>query len=132
MTNRITYLIIAGVIVFVLLLGGIFIFALMGRETADKKADDILGLNSKEIALSEVQKNNTASSCWTIVGGNVYDATSLIAKNKPIEQTLATACGADGTKVYTILKYEKQNLTNQQISELFNQLQTSRIGIIAP
>lgn len=132
MTNRITYLIIAGVIIFVLLLGGIFIYALLGRESADKKADNILGINSKEIALADIQKNNSSSSCWTIIGGNVYDATSVITKNKDLEKTLALACGGDGSKVYTVLKYEKQDLTKQQITELFNQLQSSRIGILAP
>lgn len=129
--DRITKYIIFGSIVLIILTAiGLVVLVLGNRKQIDP--DDVLGQNAKEIALSDVQKNNSVKSCWTIVGGNVYDATGVIAANNDLQATLVKACGGDGTDYYTIKKFSKQELTNEQINKLFNQLQQKRVGIIAP
>ena len=53
------------------------------------------------ISVAEVQKHNTATDCWSVVNGNVYDLTSYISKHKGGSGVLTAICGKDGTKAFT-------------------------------
>lgn len=50
--------------------------------------------------LAEVAVHADASSCWTAVGGKVYDLTSFIAKHPGGAENILRICGIDGTAAF--------------------------------
>lgn len=51
--------------------------------------------------LAEVAKHNSQSSCWTAVGGNVYDLTSFISQHPGGADAIMSLCGIDGSAAFT-------------------------------
>lgn len=51
--------------------------------------------------LAEVSTHTSASSCWSIVGSNVYDLTSWISKHPGGKKAIIGLCGKDGTAAFT-------------------------------
>ena len=49
------------------------------------------------IPYSEVQKHNTRESCWVIIEGNVYDATSVLRWHPAGPQVILKLAGQDAT-----------------------------------
>lgn len=63
----------------------------------------ILGnANSTSIALSasEIGKHNSASDCWFIISGKVYDVTSYLPYHPGGAGAITTYCGADATDAF--------------------------------
>lgn len=61
------------------------------------------GLNGQtQIVLSsaEVAKHNTASNCWMIISGNVYNFTSYLRAHPGGAGTITPYCGQDGTQAF--------------------------------
>jgi len=52
----------------------------------------------------QVSSHSSASSCWTIIGNNVYDLTSWINQHPGGKQAILGLCGKDGT-----IAFEKQH-----------------------
>jgi cytochrome b involved in lipid metabolism len=50
--------------------------------------------------LNEVSLHSSASSCWSIIDGNVYDLTSFIGKHPGGERNILKLCGKDGTDMF--------------------------------
>ncbi|KAI5124988.1 hypothetical protein M0805_007413 [Coniferiporia weirii] len=55
---------------------------------------------AKAIPFSEVQKHNTRDSCWVIIDGQVYDATSIIDSHPGGTAVLLKNSGKDATKAF--------------------------------
>jgi cytochrome b involved in lipid metabolism len=55
------------------------------------------GLN---ITPNQVAENNSKSSCWTIVDGNVYDITKYVPNHPGGEAEILKICGKDGTALF--------------------------------
>ncbi|MBM3261528.1 hypothetical protein FJY93_03860 [Candidatus Kaiserbacteria bacterium] len=73
--------------------------------------------------MTEVRTHNTASSCWSVVQGVVYDLTSWISKHPGGAKAIKQLCGTDGTDKF-VGKHggmEKQEMT----------LASFKIGILA-
>ncbi|MFM8965588.1 MAG: cytochrome b5 domain-containing protein, partial [Actinomycetota bacterium] len=51
----------------------------------------------REYTRADVAQRNTASSCWTIVDGNVYDLTSWINSHPGGPGVIRSLCGVDGS-----------------------------------
>lgn len=49
---------------------------------------------------ADVQAHNTPSSCWSAIGGDVYDLTSWINRHPGGPQAIQSLCGTDGTDAY--------------------------------
>lgn len=49
------------------------------------------------LSATEVAKHNTASDCWSIVNGKVYNLTSLVATHSGGSQQILNDCGRDGS-----------------------------------
>jgi cytochrome b involved in lipid metabolism len=49
--------------------------------------------------LDEVAKHSSKASCWMVINGKVYDATSFI-KNHPGGPIIATGCGKDASILF--------------------------------
>lgn len=50
--------------------------------------------------MAEVTEANSASKCWTVVNGKVYDLTSFINKHPGGAQRILQLCGKDGTSAF--------------------------------
>ena len=61
--------------------------------------------------LADVQKNNSAASCWTIVDENVYNLTSWINGHPGGANAILSLCGKDGTNAF---KAQHQNKTRPE------------------
>ena len=55
------------------------------------------GAAAKIISISEVEKNSSASSCWSIVNGNVYDLTKWIDRHPGGAAVIKSMCGKDAS-----------------------------------
>lgn len=51
--------------------------------------------------LADVAKHATASSCWSAIGGSVYDLTPWITKHPGGPVAITALCGKDGTRAFT-------------------------------
>jgi cytochrome b involved in lipid metabolism len=47
--------------------------------------------------MAEVSRNNTASKCWVVVDGSVYDLTQWITKHPGGASAITSLCGKDAT-----------------------------------
>lgn len=51
-------------------------------------------------AASDVATHNTASDCWAIINGGVYDLTSWIPRHPGGERAIEGLCGKDGSAAF--------------------------------
>jgi cytochrome b involved in lipid metabolism len=56
--------------------------------------------SSNALTLARVKENNTASSCWSIINGNVYNLTSWISSHPGGKSAITSLCGIDGTAAF--------------------------------
>jgi uncharacterized membrane protein len=49
---------------------------------------------------ADLAKHSSKSSCWSAVGGNVYDLTTWIAKHPGGQSVIAGMCGRDATSAF--------------------------------
>ena len=54
----------------------------------------------KTYTAAQVAKHSSASSCWTIVGKNVYDVTKYVAKHPGGASVIKSMCGKDGSAMF--------------------------------
>jgi cytochrome b involved in lipid metabolism len=54
----------------------------------------------KTYTAAQVAKHSSASSCWTIVGKNVYDVTKYVAKHPGGAAVIKSMCGKDGSAMF--------------------------------
>jgi cytochrome b involved in lipid metabolism len=52
------------------------------------------------ITPNQVAENNSKSSCWTIIDGNVYDITKYAPNHPGGESEILKICGKDGTVLF--------------------------------
>jgi hypothetical protein len=50
--------------------------------------------------MDKVRENNSASSCWSIISGNVYDLTKWISSHPGGRSAITGICGRDGTSTF--------------------------------
>ncbi len=50
--------------------------------------------------LAQVAPHNSATSCWSVINGGVYDLTSWIAKHPGGTQAILSLCGKDGSAAF--------------------------------
>ena len=50
--------------------------------------------------MEKVRENNSASSCWSIISGNVYDLTKWISSHPGGRSAITGICGRDGTSTF--------------------------------
>ena len=52
---------------------------------------------AKIYTAADLAKHATRASCWTVIGGNVYDLTKWISRHPGGSSTIIALCGKDGT-----------------------------------
>lgn len=55
---------------------------------------------AKTLTVTEVAKHTSASSCYTIVAGQVYDLTQWVGQHPGGEEAILSLCGSDGTAAF--------------------------------
>jgi hypothetical protein len=50
--------------------------------------------------MAKVKENNSASSCWSVISGNVYDLTKWINQHPGGASAIQSLCGIDGTSSF--------------------------------
>lgn len=76
------------------------------EEGTDSSFDDTpgSGINTTPSAQTytsaQVATHNSASSCWTIIRGGVYDLTVWIGQHPGGERAILGLCGTDGTAAF--------------------------------
>ena len=67
----------------------------MATKSAEpsKSAEPVAAGNTME----RVKANDSASSCWTVISGNVYDLTRWIGSHPGGSGAIRSLCGTDGT-----------------------------------
>jgi hypothetical protein len=53
------------------------------------------------LTMDQVKKNNTASSCWSVINGNVYNLTNWISSHPGGSGAITRLCGIDGTRGFS-------------------------------
>jgi cytochrome b involved in lipid metabolism len=95
---------VISIIVFLLGLGALFALQATRNEPSTEvnptptTADSNTNKNDS-ISTNEVAKHNTASDCWMIIEGSVYDVTSYIARH-PGGDEIVDGCGIDATELF--------------------------------
>jgi len=69
----------------------------------------------KEFTLAQVAANNTSSSCWSAISGNVYNLTSWIGSHPGGPSAIVSLCGVDGTS-YFLAQHRGQSKPMQRLS----------------
>jgi cytochrome b involved in lipid metabolism len=54
----------------------------------------------REYTAAEVRTHNTASSCWSIINGDVYNLTTWIGQHPGGAAAIQALCGVDGTRSF--------------------------------
>lgn len=68
------------------------------------------------ITAADVAKHNTASDCWTIVNGNVYDVTGWINKHPGGPAVIEAMCGKDGSSAFDG-QHQGQGRPNSELAD---------------
>ena len=69
-------------------------------------------INLKTLSSDEVAKHNSASDCWMIVNGKVYDLTSLISSHSGGSAAILKDCGKDGSVGFNTKDTGRSHSTN--------------------
>jgi cytochrome b involved in lipid metabolism len=98
---------VVGVLVLSVLVGHSGAEATWASRISSGQGQDLPGITDPSaspgtgITASEVAQHNTASDCWSVVDGNVYDLTTYLSKHKGGPGVLTAICGKDGTSAFT-------------------------------
>ena len=68
--------------------------------TPTKTASPTTGSGLTKLTLEEVSKNDSATSCWSIIYGNVFNLTKWIGKHPGGAEKIRAICGKDGTNSF--------------------------------
>lgn len=78
----------------------------------------------KPYTMAKVAMHNTASDCWTVISGKVYDITKAIPNHEGGE-AIIQACGIDGTTLFSTRnngtphpKSAQKDLANYYLADL--------------
>ena len=73
--------------------------------------------------MMQVSSHNSASSCWSVIDGNVYDLTNWISQHPGGKQAILGLCGKDGTAAF----HGQHGDSKKQAT----MLATMKIGVLA-
>jgi cytochrome b involved in lipid metabolism len=84
-------------VVLVLVVVGFFVMKSMGSISSPTPvASNVV---QKQITMTEVTQHADQSSCWMVIGNNVYDVTSYVSQH-PGGDMILSGCGKDATSMF--------------------------------
>ena len=98
--------------VFLVAVSSILIAGFLGNRTNNNQAGNIGSQKTavnKTISktagltlnLAEIAKHNSASDCWLLISGKVYDVTNAIGSHPGGPGTIINTCGTDATVAFS-------------------------------
>jgi cytochrome b involved in lipid metabolism len=118
-------------VILVVLLSGLAITVLLRTMRTGSDTTYVTG-SQTEIPIDEVARHNSPNDCWVYIGGQVFNATPIIAQNTSQQSILSSVCGRDGAPIYTVQKYADQTVSRADIVNLREQLSAYQIGLLSP
>jgi cytochrome b involved in lipid metabolism/uncharacterized membrane protein len=83
------------------------------KNTAPSKAP--VAESTVQLTAAEVAKHNSASDCWSIVRGKVYDLTSFASRHPGGQGAIKNICGRDGSSSF-LSEHSGDNQANNQLA----------------
>ena len=122
------------IIAIVGVLVGLSIGAFMLFLRSNQKSNDSIPQSPPSVVISaaELSKHNTAADCWVVLGGVVYNASTVISNNPQYSNAISSVCGKDGYSVFVDQKYSQSAIDQKDIPKLKLELTANKIGVIAP
>ena len=131
------------VLVLALVVGaGVFAYTQMNEDepapasvttSTDEAALETEVVDQEVYAAAEVADHNSASDCWTIINGSVFDITSYVPRH-PGGDEILRACGTDGTTLFT----QRTDASGEEVgsgtshsSSAAGQLESLKIGTVS-
>ena len=68
--------------------------------TPTKSSSPTANSGLTKLTLEEVMKNDSSTSCWSIIYGNVFNLTKWITKHPGGAEKIRAICGKDGTNSF--------------------------------
>ena len=86
------------------------------NESVEDESDEVVEEPSEEGAeepagytFADVQANDSASSCWSVINGNVYDLTGWINSHPGGSSRILNLCGTDGSSSFNAMHGGQSN-----------------------
>ena len=86
------------------------------NESIEDESDEVVEEPSEEVAeepagytFADVQANDSASSCWSVINGNVYDLTGWINSHPGGSSRILNLCGTDGSSSFNAMHGGQSN-----------------------
>lgn len=70
------------------------------QQTPVENQEPQAKISVEQDVLSLVASHADATSCWTVISGNVYDLTSWIGKHPGWDKAILASCGIDATTMF--------------------------------
>lgn len=81
------------------------------------------------LSMQEIAKHSTASSCWLLIEGKIYDVTPYIYRHPGNAETIIPTCGTDATQAYnTKGRTSHPSPHSQNAHELLKQFYIGDLG----
>lgn len=124
--------IISLIVLFVVIAGGVWVYSMWNtyapatyvQESATTTSTGTATADIPTFTMASVKTHNSASSCYTVISGKVYDLTFWINVHPGGKQAILSLCGTDGT-----VRFEKQHGEEKKPTNI---LARFYIGTISP
>jgi cytochrome b involved in lipid metabolism len=73
--------------------------------------------------MAKVKENNSATSCWSAINGNVYNLTKWISSHPGGASAISGLCGTDGTSSFNARHRGQGNPTSTLAGYLLGPLE---------
>ena len=99
------------------------LFANLGNDEVAPATKTLTATSSKDsvstssITITDVQKHNNQSGCWTVVGNGVFDLTSFVSSHSGGAKAILSLCGIDGTSAF-LDQHGNQKRPNNELAGL--------------
>lgn len=70
-------------------------------NTSATNANSGAGAGAATFTMAQVAQHGTAASCYSAIGGSVYDLTSFVTKHPGGQSAIKSLCGVDGTAAFS-------------------------------
>ena len=85
-------------------------------ESLDQNAAGSTGTSGT--SASEVASHNTATDCWVVIEGSVYQLDKYMSQHPGGKAVLTSLCGKDGSKAFAS-QHARQALPNSELAKLY-------------
>ena len=92
------------------------------KPTATEKASAEPTAEATGYTMEKVKANNSATSCWSVIRGNVYDLTKWINQHPGGSGAIRGLCGTDGSAEFTAKHQGQSNPESRLTSYLLGPL----------